>query len=82
MPRERRNSGPGLGILADQRINVLPEPCPIDRRRPGEGAEQSCRRNEHPAAHRYEFSHRNAVAGDDVGLTAIEAAHDLATVVT
>jgi hypothetical protein len=80
-PRGRRTSGPRPWILVDQRINVCSEPRTIDRRRPSEGAKESCRRNEHAASHRQEFPYWYAVASDDVGLAAIEATHDLATVV-
>jgi hypothetical protein len=80
-PRGRRTSGPRPWILVDQRINVCSEPRTIDRRRPSEGAKESCRRNEHAASHRQEFPYWYAVTSDDVGLAAIEATHDLATVV-
>jgi hypothetical protein len=81
MPRARRKSGPRPRILVDQRINVFSEPRTIDRRRPSQGGEESCRRNEHTASHRHELSYRYPIARDYVGLAAIEAAHNLATVV-
>lgn len=62
-------------------VDVGSELLEIDRRRPLEGSNNDVPGNELPPADRPQFADRDAVAGDEEVLTAIQCSHDLSTLV-
>jgi len=62
-------------ILIDQFVNILSKPGRIDSWRAGERGQQHRNWHRLVAPDGHELPNGNTVAGDDVGLAAVEAAH-------
>src|SRR2546430_8291051 len=81
IPRVRRGSGTRSRILIYQFVNILSEPGRIDSRCAGERGHQHPGWHCRTAADGHELPDGHTIARDDVGLAAVEAAHDFAAVI-
>src|ERR1700674_2258464 len=81
IPRARRGSGTRSRILIDLFVYILSEPCRIDSWCAGKCGHQHPGRHCHAAADRHELPDRHTIARDDVGLAAVEPAHDFTALI-
>ncbi len=81
IPRARRGSGTRSRILIDQFVNILPESNRIDARGASQGSQKHLSQHRLTAPDGHEFADWHAIARNDVGLAAVEPAHDFAALI-